>query len=176
MFLVQRFFAVATNPASDPGGMTRSPLMAWVYGQTFTGIVLGTPETLAFKDCDAWAETPGVEPEHRAFVGDVPELVQRMVHADQWLSDALDFEPGHRNGSRCAILSDLYSRQCDFEHLRVLLSIHLFGDMEGNLCDEARPDRIHRVDLALTAWKESRPFPLRHPGPPSAILGRPFLR
>jgi len=150
--------------------MVRTPLTVWVYGQTFTGIVLGTPETLAFKDCDAWAERSGAESEHREFVGDVSDLVRRMVHADQWLSDALDFEPARRNGSRCAILSDLYARQCDFHHLRVLLSIHLFGNMEGNLCDEASPERVHRVRLALTAWKESpRPFPIRHPGP---MIGR----
>lgn len=155
--------------------MVRTPLTAWVYGQTFTGIVLGTPETLAFKDCDAWAETPGGEPDHQSFLGDVPELVERMVHADQWLADALEFEPGHRNGSRCAILSDLYASQCDFRHLHELLDIYLFGNMEGNVCDASDPDRVHRVGLALTAWKESRTSPFRRPDPTPIVRGKTIL-
>lgn len=142
--------------------MFRSPLVEWVYGQTFTGIVMGSPAALVFQDCDAWAERPGESAVHTSFFGETADLVERMTLADPWLGDALDYDPRLRYGDRYAILSDLYARQCDFRHLRALLAVHLAGDTNGNLCDDGRKDRVR---LALTAWKETLPFPVGYPDP-----------
>lgn len=145
MNLLPYLYAVATDPeAKVNGGLTRSDLVAWIYGQTFVAVITGRPTLLRFQDCDAWVEAPGAVQQRNAFHADTADTAQRAVLCDTDLAFVLHLDPKVRGAAAYRVTEpDVWGDD------GVRLREALMDILPAGLLD---PSNADRVTAALAAW------------------------
>lgn len=144
MQLLLYLYDVATDPkARVKGGMAWSPLIAWIYGQTFSAILFGRKTLLRFKDCDAWSDADGIPQRRVGFVGDTPDLAERAVLSDTDLAFVLHLDPKAK-GPDAYRVTDSDASPADLARLRAAI-----GDIPADQLFEAAS--IDRVRAALAS-------------------------
>lgn len=138
-------FAIAADPASRPGGLARSDLLARLYLEAFVALINPVPMTVRIKDCDVWFATAASRGERLTFLGDIANQIVRARLVDPMLAAVL--KPVRASGSDNATYEIVLPRD-----LSPIDATRLKDMLVGARTNPRVPENADAVNEILLAW------------------------